>query len=271
MEKIKLICADLDGTLLNDAKTISDTGKAIIAQARAQGYVFSFCTGRSPYACTALIQSWHMEGLVDYVIGFNGSLIHDVQNDKLYERDMLEGKYLPDIFALLQGVDYTGLIFDGKTVHATKITPASQQLAQRNHLELIHDDLSGYYERPINKLLCIMNKDQLNSFLNDAPTYVMPSFKAVRSTPEYLEFMHPHLSKTNGIRTVCSLLGITLKQVLSFGDELNDWEMISDTIGVAMKNANPLLKPKARYITEFDNNHDGVARFIETHLLTHGR
>ena len=46
MDNIKLICVDLDGTLLNDDKEFTDFSKSVIAKARSQGYKFSFCTGR---------------------------------------------------------------------------------------------------------------------------------------------------------------------------------------------------------------------------------
>lgn len=267
MDNIKLICVDLDGTLLNDDKEFTAFSKAIIAKAREQGVKFSFCTGRSPYACMSLIKSWQAENIIDFIIGFNGSLVLDYQSNRFYPLDTLDGKNLPKIFEYIKGTNYEAIIFDEYSEHATKITDRTKQIAEKNYLELKLDDLSGYYDKQINKLLCIMDKDQLDALLKDAPNYVTPDFKAVRSNTEYLEFIHPNLSKTNGIRKVCELLNISLMNVLSFGDELNDMEMISDTIGVAMKNANPLIKAKARYITEFDNNHDGLARFIEANLL----
>ncbi len=267
MKNIKLICVDLDGTLLNDNKEFTAISQAVIAEARKQGYKFSFCTGRSPYACISLIQSWHVESIIDFVIGFNGSLVLDYQKKQFYQQDTLDGSTLPKIFELIKDMNYEAIVFDGYSEHATKISERTKWIAQKNYLELVLDDLSGYYDKQINKLLCIIDKDQLDEFLKDIPNYVTPDFKAVRSNSEYLEFIHPHLSKTNGIRKVCKLLGITLKNVISFGDESNDIEMINDTVGVAMKNANPFVKEKAQYITEYDNNHDGVARFIENNLL----
>ena len=43
---IKLVAIDLDGTLLTDAKTISDTNKKILAEAKARGVKIVICTGR---------------------------------------------------------------------------------------------------------------------------------------------------------------------------------------------------------------------------------
>lgn len=267
MDNIKLICVDLDGTLLNDDKEFTDFSKSVIAKARSQGYKFSFCTGRPTYAYMELIKSWHAEDIIDYVIGFNGSLVLDYQKNRFYSSDTLDGKVVPKILELVKDMNYEAVICDQYSAHVTKITNRTKLIAQRNHLELILDDLSAYYDKQINKLLCIIDKEQLDEFTKNAPSYVTPDFKAVRSNTEYLEFIHPNLSKTNGIRKVCELLGITLDNVISFGDESNDLEMIRDTVGVAMKNANPLLTEKAQHITEFDNNHDGVARFIEAYLL----
>lgn len=60
---------------------------------------------------------------------------------------------------------------------------------------------------------------------------------------------------------MCDDIKIDTANIIVFGDELNDYEMIRDYIGVAMENANPAIKEIANYITK-SNNEDGIADFL---------
>ena len=88
-----------------------------------------------------------------------------------------------------------------------------------------------------------------------------PYYRGVQSTAILFEFLNPELSKSKGIQKLCQDLHLPLDSILTFGDELNDYEMIKDYIGVAMGNANPQIKEVAKYITT-SNNEDGIAQFL---------
>ncbi|MCF0246315.1 MAG: HAD hydrolase family protein, partial [Ileibacterium sp.] len=53
---------------------------------------------------------------------------------------------------------------------------------------------------------------------------------------------------------------------MTFGNDNNDKEMLEGCVGVAMGNALPEIKEAARYVTG-SNREDGVARFLEKHVL----
>ncbi len=60
---------------------------------------------------------------------------------------------------------------------------------------------------------------------------------------------------------------IEQKDVIAFGDEFNDQEMIEYAgFGVAMKNGQPKVKAIADDVTDLDNNHDGLADYLENHF-----
>ena len=93
-----------------------------------------------------------------------------------------------------------------------------------------------------------------------------PYYRGVQSTPILFEFLNPELSKSKGIEKMCQELNLSTDCILTFGDELNDYEMIRDYIGVAMANANPKIKDIAQYTTT-SNNEDGIAVFLENYIL----
>lgn len=72
---IKLIAIDLDGTLLTDAKTISDTNKKMLAEAKTRGVKIVICTGRPLIAIKDYLAELNLLDADDYSITFNGGLI----------------------------------------------------------------------------------------------------------------------------------------------------------------------------------------------------
>ena len=73
-------------------------------------------------------------------------------------------------------------------------------------------------------------------------------------------------TKYKALTQICCSIGISMEQIMAFGDDYNDIEMISKCgIGVAVSNASSVVKENADYITA-DNNSDGVALFIKNFL-----
>ena len=79
--------------------------------------------------------------------------------------------------------------------------------------------------------------------------------------------MHPDLSKSFALKKIAEWNGISLKQIIAFGDADNDAEIIKEAgIGVAMGNASSQTKKNADYIA-LDYQHNGVACFINSIFL----
>ena len=82
-----------------------------------------------------------------------------------------------------------------------------------------------------------------------------------------MEINAPGVTKGNGLKTLADTLGLAMNQVMACGDSGNDLAMIQAAgYGIAMGNATPDVLAAARYVTD-DNNHDGVAKAIETYVL----
>jgi len=78
------------------------------------------------------------------------------------------------------------------------------------------------------------------------------------------QIMHAEVSKWNSIQYVLQHLNRDVSEVIAFGDDYNDMEMIEKCgIGVAMSNAVEELRAVAKYIAK-SNDEDGVATFLES-------
>lgn len=72
------------------------------------------------------------------------------------------------------------------------------------------------------------------------------------------------MDKAYSLKHLLEILGIGREEMVCCGDSFNDISMIQYAgLGVAMANAQEKLKDVANYITENDNDHDGIAEVIE--------
>lgn len=82
-----------------------------------------------------------------------------------------------------------------------------------------------------------------------------------------LELSPKGISKAHGVEFLAKTYKIDRKDIIAFGDEHNDAEMIDYAgLGVVMKNGTDKLKRIADDVTEFDNDHDGVANYLQKAL-----
>jgi hydroxymethylpyrimidine pyrophosphatase-like HAD family hydrolase len=84
---------------------------------------------------------------------------------------------------------------------------------------------------------------------------------------DFYRFANPNAVKWNAIKAVSDFYNISTDAFVAFGDDKNDLEMIKNCgIGVAVENALDEVKDVAKYICGANNN-DGVAKWLETHIL----
>lgn len=261
MEDIKLILVDIDGTLLNDDGIITPKTKEAIARIKEKNIMFGIATGRTPYAVKHLIKDWKIDKYVDLIMGFNGGCYLDLKNNRTKSHYLLDGKLIPEILNEFNRFNFNVGIYDKESLHVLEDEKIAKAIAKRNKLPLIIDDLSQYYNRQIEKILFMADTEELDKIDQYYQTLVDRDYRLVRSTPIIIECLNPQLSKSLGIRKMCEDIKIDTANIIVFGDELNDYEMIRDYIGVAMGNANPAIKEIANYITK-SNNEDGIADFL---------
>ncbi|MFL6556332.1 MAG: HAD-IIB family hydrolase, partial [Bacillus sp. (in: firmicutes)] len=92
-------------------------------------------------------------------------------------------------------------------------------------------------------------------------------FELSNSTLKNIEVNSAGINKAKGLGSVCSRLGIEMKNVMAVGDSLNDLAMIKAAgVGVAMGNAQELVKESADWVTA-TNEEDGVAKAIQEWVL----
>jgi len=77
----------------------------------------------------------------------------------------------------------------------------------------------------------------------------------------------PEILKATGVEVLAHHYHVERKNIIAFGDEHNDSAMIDYAgWGVAMQNATPTIKGLANDVTRLDNEHDGLAAYLQDYL-----
>jgi 5-amino-6-(5-phospho-D-ribitylamino)uracil phosphatase len=244
MSKYKLIALDMDGTLLNEEKSISSENRDAIHAALNAGVAVMFSTGRGiqsamPYAIEL--------GLQTPMVTVNGSEVWKSPNE-LYRRTLLS----PD---LVRSMHEIAVQYD-TWWWAYSVVGIFNKEKWVTDIESIQWLKFGYYTEDVGALT------QIRSTLEG-----WGLLEITNSHPNNIELNPLGISKASGVRDVCGMLGFDMSQVIAMGDSENDITMIREAgLGVAMGNAQDLVKGIADVVTVSNDEH-GVAKIIREYVL----
>lgn len=263
----KLIAIDLDGTTLNKQAQVSPKTKAVLQKVQDQGHIVSIVTGR-PYRMTRDIYDY-LE-LKTPLINFNGALGHIPHQSWDKEYQVTFSKEIA--FNLLADKKRLGLkviAAEGKFMNLADqpnnfiddFFPAKLETHQvLNHLNLQEDPAA---------MTMLVDKEQLPDTVKQLEKdYGQDINVGVWGGPTpILELSPKGIDKAHGVEFLAHHYGIKRQDIIAFGDEHNDYAMI-DYVGhgVVMQNGTEQLKSIANDITQVDNDHDGLALYLEDYL-----
>ena len=272
MADIRIIALDLDGTLLDSAKRLSEVNRAALEAAAAKGVWVVPTTGRFFGMMPPAIRDLPF---VRYAITVNGAQVYDRQNDAALVREELP---LDTALGIMRILDKYDVIYDcyrnnwGWMNESFKAKRA-EYATNEHYCRMIEDFRNGVPElkvhleatRPDGDVQKIMLFSRLDAdvavlkTITDEVEAAYPDVKVTSSTWNNLEINAKTAHKGVALRRFAEVLGLTLENCMSFGDGANDLTMIEAAgMGVAMSNACPEVLAAADYVTT-SNDEDGVA------------
>lgn len=265
MKTINMIMCDLDGTLLNANNTVSKRTKQAIKLARKAGIYFGIATGRPPYAVLELIKIWGIDEDVDCIVGFNGAHVLDRRLNESRLNYPLSSIDQHKIMKHYANEGFNFMLYEPDGIYTQKVDNVSERLSRNNRLprrELTDEILS--HEHP--KLLISCLKEEMQRVEEVMASIHIENVRGVHSQPDLFEIFDARNSKSKGIEQIAQMHGYTLENVMAFGDEDNDLEMLQDCgVGVVMANGSAKALAIADEVTA-SNLDDGVAVKIESML-----
>lgn len=272
---IRLIAFDLDGTLLDSQKKLSEENRRALADAAAAGIVLVPTTGRLATAMTPAVGDL---AFLRYVIAINGAEITDRAAGTCLARANIP---VEQAVAAMRKFDAQPALYDcymdGRgwmnAAHYARIDEIVQTEEQRTWFRTLRSpvpDLKAFLlaqGRPVQKMQLFYHTAQEKEAAFAQVQAELPGLTVTSSWPQNIEVNSREANKGAALGRLCAHLGIPLAQTMALGDGTNDITMLRAAgLGVAMANADPLTLAAADAVTaSCDEN--GAARAIRRWAL----
>lgn len=273
----KMICIDMDGTLLNSKKSLSSVNKDALKKAYDIGVHIIICTGRNSKSALYFANEI---GIQSAVIANNGALVIAEGGEDLIFKDSLEKeqcqaildvsrKYraVPNFHAL--GKIYLNSKFRMFINNAFFNRNVSEKYKIKNICLKNDSEWSALFDQKKEVFgKCIMldvSKDKLKKIEDELSKTGM--FEITYSGKFCLEINSKGVGKGKAVDMIAKHYEIKQEEVICIGDNGNDISMIKYAgLGVAMKNGTQAVKDVADYITDTNDN-NGVAKVVEKFIF----
>ena len=265
MNKKYFIFSDVDGTLFSYKQCgIPKSSLDAIIKARENGHKVFISSGRGK----------HMIDYDDYKIDIDGFVLcngsHIVLNNEDFYIDFInkdDCKRLIELLVenkigfLLEGIYENYLYRDGlkvirdferKCVNKLEMNDIETDQSLESHHVVNFDKFKYDYENYIKLNVYFNNKDTIDLVLNNLGDNLYAIYDPNDTAPiKSIEIMAKGNTKATGIDKIIEHYNHPLTQTMALGDGKNDLEMVMHaSVGVAMGNANIILKEHADYITK---------------------
>lgn len=266
----KLIAIDLDGTTLNNNSQISTETKQTLQRAVADGHIVSIATGRS-FRTSALF--YQQLDLDTPMVNFNGAWCHhpkDIHWKNGYHKQ-LEREVALSLIPLNRYSMINLISAESKDyVYVDR---------EADHPYNVSSPLEPLKTVPFTKEYLTEKPTSVNIFTEDEHSIPFLQEKIVDRYGEdvevrtwggptpTLEIVSAGIQKAMGVEKIADHYNISRENIIAFGDEANDFEMIQYAgHGVVMKNGINGLKEVSDAITSATNHENGLAKYLSKYL-----
>lgn len=266
----KILFLDLDGTLLNDDKTISEKNKESISVAVNAGNYIVIATGRPVQNGRKVVRELGLDFPGCYMIAFNGGVIYDCSADKVLAEKTMAIEDVEYLFQRAREDEIYIQTYTKNYILTEKCTQETRFYLKNADMSYKTGQVRKLIEDEPNKVLLIDLKDRtrLEAFQKKHAEWAKGRCESFFSSQEYLEYCPKGINKGWGVDYIREFLNISHEDTVAVGDEENDISMLKRAfVGVAMKNAKDHVKAEADYVTEHTNNEDAIAEIIEKYIL----
>ena len=268
---VKLIALDLDDTLLNDSREISDENVHVLRRAASLGIYVVLCSGRAEDAILPFVRRLDLAGTQSgrYIIAVNGCSIFD-----MHKRERIYNKKVPaDVLLyadrMAREMGYHSEVYGPDVIYAEKSTEWTRLDSEMCNVRLeVVGDYENFLRQGFVKMLIAGEPDKLQVLQKKLRDGLGTRANIFVSKPYFLEVLPANCGKGQAVNFLADHLGITRKETIGFGDSMNDEDMIRECgYGVAMCNGFEEIKALADFVTEKTNDENGVGDFLKKYVL----
>ncbi len=256
-----LFVTDLDGTLLDDNKIISEENKKAIQYFEEEGGLFTFITGRIPHGVKSILEQYTPKIPFGCI---NGGGIYDYHSQNILWYEKLDKSALEIIDFVDKNFPDMGIELNSwKRAYFYKSNEHTEEHRRMEDFEKIECHYKDI-EEDISKVIFIDSPKKIQALIPEIEKHPMyREFNLTSSHPKYYELLPKNANKGSVLIKLADLLGVDIKRTVSVGDNDNDIEMLQTAgLSFAVSNASKKAKESADLIT-VGNNESAIADIIE--------
>lgn len=267
--KYKILVLDLDGTLTNKKKEITEHTRETLIRAQEAGVKIVLASGRPTYGIMPLARQLELDKYEGYILAYNGGQIIDCKTGELMYENVLDPAVYPYLYECAKSNGFQILSYKDEYIISEN---ADDQYVQ--HEAFLNRMPSKTVESfldvinfPVAKCLIVGDPEPLAQLEPVMKKELESKMNVFRSEPFFLELVPKGIDKARCLAVLLEELGMTPDEMMACGDGFNDLSMIEYAgLGVAMANAQEVVRQAANYIT-LSNEEDGVAHAVEKFML----
>lgn len=264
LSKVKLVAADMDGTLLNSKHELSPDFWPVFEQMKSKGLLFAAASGRQFFNIKNKFETIKDDVIFiaengSYVVYKEKELLVQAMEPAIVKELILQARKIPDVYTILCGK---------KRAYVESDAPAfMENLKMYYDRYVVVEDLTKVEDDEFLKIaLCDLAGSEANSY--QLFKQQQDKLQVKISGFIWLDLSHKLANKGRAINVVQNKFGITLDETMVFGDYLNDLEMMQQaSFSYAMENAHPDIKKAASYLAK-SNEENGVTVVLQQMLKT---
>ena len=265
--KTKVLVLDIDGTLTNSKKEITPRTREGILRIEERGHKVILASGRPTPGMTEFAKELELEKYGGYLLSFNGGRIINCRTGEIVYQRILPKNIIPQVYQYAISHDCGLVTYLGDEIVAgTRIDSYMEIESRINHMPMrrIDNFVETVSEYDLNKCLMTAPPEQAAVYEKELSKRFGDIISVYRSAEFFIEIMPKNVDKAASLDRMLESVGMTREDAICCGDGFNDISMIEYAgVGVAMANAQPVVKEAADFITDL-NDEDGIVKVIDT-------
>jgi Cof subfamily protein (haloacid dehalogenase superfamily) len=263
---IRLLLADVDGTLVPKDKVLTEATKEVVRELRRVGIFFAITSGRPPRGMSMLIEPL---GLQCAIAGFDGGVF--VNPDlSVIESHTLDAATAKQTVKLLldQGLD-AWVYTEDEWLIRTRDAPyvARETNTVKFDAKVVAFFTDAHLARAVKITGISSDLGLVAACEKVAQSSLGDTASAARSQPYYLDVTSPKATKGTVVATLSKLMNIPAAQIATMGDMPNDVSMFrASGFSIAMGNSSDEVKARANAVTDTNEN-EGFAKAVRKFVL----
>jgi hypothetical protein len=265
-QTVRLVIADVDGTLVTQEKVLTPRAVEAVSKLRAAKIKFVVTSGRPPRGMAMLVEPLKLD---EPLAAFNGGVLTQPDLTTVVGQNFLAPTVVSQVVRLILDHKLDAWVYTDKDwfVRDVNAPHVAREQWTVKFPPAVTGNIEGITDRVVKVVGVSDDLEAVKRCEKDTQDACGANASAARSQPYYLDVTNPKANKGEVVRIFSELLKIPVEAIATIGDMPNDVLMFKKSgVSIAMGNASQEVQKSATYVTD-SNEDEGFAKAMEKFVL----